>query len=265
MDCKTALTMIDLYLDGELDRDEARALETHLDACPDCASALARADALRRALREPSLRHAAPQSLREKIRDATGTFVPDTPHVARDANVIAFPQRSRSRWILGLGVAAACVLAFVAGGWSMRLRTSGTASDEALLTRDLFVSHWRALAATSPVDVVSSDHHTVKPWFEGRLAESPPVRDFAAQGFVLIGGRIDYAGSQRVAVLVYRHGQHLIDVYVLPQAASSLTAHAESRGYSADSVMLGSQSAVIVSDIDANERARFAALLREER
>jgi anti-sigma factor (TIGR02949 family) len=266
MDCKTALALIDLYLDDELDRGEARALEAHLDACPDCAAALSRADALRRALREPALRHAAPQALRERIRETANAFAQDP---SPGADVIAFAPRARSgrRWAPGLGIAAAFVLAFAAGGLAMRLWPDGNsaANDEALLTHDLFASHWRALAATSPVDVVSSDHHTVKPWFEGRLAESPPVHDFAAQGFVLIGGRVDYAGTQRVAALVYRHGQHLVDVYVLPQAAGTLAPHAESRGYSADVVMIGSQSVVIVSDIDATERARFATLLREKR
>lgn len=270
MDCKTALAMIDRYLDGELDRADARALEAHLDACPECAAALARADALRRSLREPSLRLVAPQALREKIRDTAGAFASDASRTIPDTNVVAFPPRARARrhWALGMGIAAALVLAFGAGSLATHLwpDSSHAASEEALLTRDLFASHWRALAATSPVDVVSSDHHTVKPWFQGRLAESPPVRDFAAQGFVLIGGRIDYAGTQRVAVLAYRHGQHLIDVYVLPQdVPHALAAHAQSRGYSADAVMLGTLPAVIVSDLDANERARFAALLREER
>jgi anti-sigma factor (TIGR02949 family) len=264
MDCKTALALIDVYLDDELDRADARALETHLDSCTECAAALASADGLRRALRDPALRHEAPQELRERIRVAAGAH----PEAASDSNVVAFPPRPRRTHTGWLGIAAACLLAFSAGGVATRQWFAGHAasSDSAQLERDLFASHWRALAASSPVDVVSSDHHTVKPWFAGRIAESPPVQDFAAQGFALAGGRIDYVGTQRVAVLAYRHGQHLVDVYVLPQLASgALAAHVESFGYSADAVMLGTQQAVVVTDMDATELERLAKLLSESR
>ncbi|HEY2346061.1 MAG TPA: zf-HC2 domain-containing protein [Xanthomonadaceae bacterium] len=267
MDCRTALALIDVYLDGELDRAEARALEAHLDACPECASALASADELRRSLREPSLRHSAPQELRERIR-ATAKATPASadmpPEDIAGSNVVALRPRPRRAMPAWLGVAAACLVSFAAGGLAVRqgLGSHAQTSDAEQIERDLFASHWRALAATSPVDVVSSDHHTVKPWFAGKIAESPPVQDFAAQGFALVGGRIDYVGSQRVAVLVYRHGAHLVDVYVLPPPAASLAAHADSRGYSADAVTLGSQQAVMVTDMDATERERFAQLLR---
>jgi anti-sigma factor (TIGR02949 family) len=264
MDCKTALSLLDVYLDGELDRTEARALEAHLDACPDCAAALARADALRRSLREPALRHTAPQELRDRIRAAAEAL----PSGVDASKVTAMPLRPRRASPRGWAIAAGLLIAFTSGGLVTQqwLADRGTTDEKSLLARDLFASHWRALAATSPVDVVSSDHHTVKPWFAGKLADSPPVQDFAAQGFTLVGGRIDYVGSQRVAVLAYRHGAHLIDVYVLPQdAAGSLPAHSESRGYSADAVSLGSQQAAIVTDMDAKETARFAALLRETR
>ena len=259
MDCKTALALIDVYLDGELDRSDARALEAHLDTCPDCAAALARADGLRRALRDPGLRHAAPLELRERIRAAA-----DAADDARsDQRVVAFPPRQRRAQPGWWAIAASCLLAFAVGGLVTRewRGERGETDGSAQLERDLFASHWRALAATSPVDVVSSDHHTVRPWFAGKLAESPPVQDFAAQGFALVGGRIDYIGDQRVAVLVYRHGLHLIDVYVLPQTAGGLPAHAQSHGYAADATMLGTQPAVIVTDMDANEQARLAALL----
>ena len=269
MDCKIALALIDAYLDGELDRAEARALEAHIDACPACASALADADGLRRCLREPSLRHRAPQELRDRIRattDATAanpkdmeTDAPSRP--AAQAEVVAFAPRPRRAAPAWLGIAAACVVSFGAGGIVARQFLGHHASTDsaAQFERDLFASHWRALAAASPVDVVSSDHHTVKPWFAGKLAQSPPVQDFAAQGFALVGGRIDYLGDQRVAVLAYRHGAHLIDVYVLPQRPP--VAHAQSQGYAADTVALGGEQAVVVTDMDAPERARFAALL----
>jgi anti-sigma factor RsiW len=156
------------------------------------------------------------------------------------------------------------VLAFGAGGVSVRLWHAGHAETaaQAQLARDLFAGHWRALAATSPVDVVSSDRHTVKPWFAGKVAESPLVRDFAGQGFALVGGRLDYVGDERVAVLVYRHGQHLIDVFVVPRAGSGgVVAATEQEGYALTPIRLGNQPAVIVSDMDREERLRFAQLV----
>lgn len=262
MDCRLALGLIHAYLDGELDRSEARALESHLDSCADCTAALAEADALRRALHEPALRHRAPAALRERIRaTADATALPGKGEAAGGANVVALCPRPRNTMPRWLGMAAACLLCFTAGGLAVRVGSDHRASADASaqLQRDLFASHWRALAATSPVDVVSSDHHTVKPWFAGKLAESPPVQDFAAQGFALVGGRIDYVGTERVAVLVYRHGAHLIDVYVLPQPQPMQ--NAQSQGYAADPIRLGTQAAVMVTDMDATERARLAGLL----
>jgi len=160
-------------------------------------------------------------------------------------------------------MAAAFVLTFAAGGAFVHLWNSGKADDEsALNARDLFASHWRALAAASPVDVVSSDRHTVKPWFAGKVAQAPMVQDFAEQGFPLVGGRIDYVGTQRVPVLVYRHGQHLIDVFVLPQGAGSAEMRPAARlGYSLDPLVLGAQPAAVVSDMDQQELAKFAQLV----
>ncbi|MBS0200573.1 MAG: anti-sigma factor, partial [Proteobacteria bacterium] len=128
------------------------------------------------------------------------------------------------------------------------------------LARDLLTGHLRALAASSPVDVVSSDHHTVKPWFAGKLAISPLVQDFANEGYTLVGGRIDYVGDTRVPVLVYRHGQHLADVYVLPQGATPPVAQSQ-QGYAIDTFTLGGQPAALVSDLGASERAELCRLL----
>jgi anti-sigma factor RsiW len=190
-------------------------------------------------VRSEAPHYAAPASLRERIREAS-------PIVQR-------PRRVPAWWRL----AAACLVAFVAGVAVTRFARP-PADDQ--LSRDLFASHWRALAATSPVDVVSSDRHTVRPWFAGKLAQAPLVHDFADQGFPLVGGRIDYAGSERVPVLVYRHDRHLIDVYVMKDDASSGRA-ARREGYALVWSRLDGQPAAIVSDLDAQELARFSALL----
>ena len=254
MDCKTALALLETYLDNELDRADARELEAHVDSCAECAAALTRLGDLRQSLRNQALHYTAPAELRERVRVAAASALPSAPRAPRRW---AMPQWSR--------LAAACVLAFGAGGTAVHLWNpgQGLANPQTQIARDLFASHWRALAAATPVDVLSSDRHTVKPWFAGKVAESPLVRDFAEQGFALVGGRLDYVGNERVAVLVYRHGQHVIDVFVAPRAGSALTVEpAEQQGYSLTPVRLGDQPAVIVSDMDREERARFAQIVR---
>jgi len=133
------------------------------------------------------------------------------------------------------------------------------------MEQELVASHFRALMPDHLADVASTDQHTVKPWFAGKLADAPLVQDFAEQGFALVGGRLDYAGSERVAVLVYRHGQHLIDVFVLPASVGAAPSASLRDGYALDPVSLGGRPAAMVSDMDATERARFGALLAAAR
>jgi len=245
MDCKTAASLIEAYLDNELDRADARELEAHLESCAACRAALERLDDLRRRLREPDLRYAAPAALHERI--------------AMSAQATRTSRRSPPAW---LRYAAACVIAFGAGGISMRLwhaAESGNALQEQV-DRDLFAAHWRALAAASPMDVVSTDQHTVKPWFAGKVPESPLVRDFAAQGFALAGGRIDYVGGARVPVLVYRHGQHWIDVFVFA-SGTPMPAAAQVQGYHLVPIQLGNQPAAVVTDMEATELSSLIRLL----
>lgn len=245
MDCRTCSSLIEAYLDNELDRADARELEAHLETCAACRAALERLDDMRRALRAEDLRYTAPTALRERI--------------AVSARAADSARRAPPVW---LRYAAACVLAFGAGSVSMQLwNTTHTANTvSAQVDRDLFSAHWRALAANSPMDVISTDQHTVKPWFAGKVAQSPLVRDFAAQGFPLAGGRIDYVGGARVPVLVYRHGQHWIDVFVFASGAP-LPRAMQAQGYRLVPVRLGDQPAAVVSDMDETELARFTGLL----
>jgi anti-sigma factor RsiW len=109
--------------------------------------------------------------------------------------------------------------------------------------------------------VVSEDRHTVKPWFAGKIGESPPVIDPKAEDFPLLGGRIDYVGERRTAVVVYGHRKHVIDVYMTPGADVTGARATQSQGYSLTPCVLEAQSAWIVSDIDADSLRRFAGLL----
>jgi anti-sigma factor RsiW len=254
MDCKAAHDLLSLYFDGELDRAASREFEMHLDECADCRATLIELDALRRTLREDAPRYSAPEALRARIQ--------------KHAVTSAAPESSRRTSYRWLALAASWVLAFVAGGAMMTTwhHASNAGYAESQLTRDLFASHWRALAATSPIDVVSTDQHTVKPWFAGKIAIAPVVQDFADQGYALIGGRIDYVGNERVPVLVYRHGKHLIDVFVLPQTITPAIAKPiQVQGYVLDVVNLGGQPAAIVSDMGQAELEKFSGLLSATR
>lgn len=245
MDCKTVTSLIEAYLDNELDRADARELEAHLESCAACRAALEKLDVLRRRLREPDLRYAAPVSLRQRV--------------AASARAADTPRHAPPVW---LRYAAACVIAFGAGGLSVRLWHSAESANamQEQTDRDLFAAHWRALAAASPMDVVSTDQHTVKPWFAGKVPESPLVRNFAAQGFPLAGGRIDYVGGSRVPVLVYRHGQHWIDVFVLASGTPTPVA-SQAQGYRLAPIRLGNQPAAVVTDMDATELGALVRLL----
>src|SRR4051812_14854282 len=246
MNCKEAAALLEPYLDGELDRDAVRELEAHVDGCAECEAALANLGRVRHAMRAEAPRYSAPASLRERIRRGA----PAAPQM----------RAAPSWWRL----AAACFGAFVAGAAAMHFAAGPAATARDQAARDLFASHWRALAATSPVDVVSSDRHTVRPWFAGKVAQSPRVADFADQGFPLVGGRVDYLGSARVPVLVYRHDKHVIDVYVLPSDAPG-GATMWRDGYTLLWSTLDGERAAIVSDLDAGELARFESVLSASR
>ena len=250
MDCNAATRLLEPYLDGELDRVDARELEAHIDACPACRDALAELGRLRHAIRTEAPRYAAPAALRERIRNEDLAARPRATRI--------MPRE--------LGIAAMLCLAFLSGAVVTRLWHAPSAGIEAQTERDLFASHWRALAAASPVDVVSTDKHTVRPWFAGKIATSPPVADFADQGFPLVGGRLDYAGAERLPVLVYRHDKHLIDVFVLPAGAAIAPDETVARdGYTLMAAIRDGAHMAVVSDLDRAELAKFRVLLESDK
>jgi anti-sigma factor RsiW len=259
MDCKNASELLPLYFDGELDRATSRELEAHLDGCAHCRDVLIGLDMLRARLREDASRHMAPDLLRARVLKDISQRTAPMPMKAQPAS------RLRTRWF---ALAASWLIMFAAGSMLVPEWRHAPGVDDARrqVARDVFTGHWRALAANSPFDVVSTDQHTVKPWFAGKVAVAPVVQDFAAQGYALAGGRIDYVGSSRVPVLVYRHGHHLIDVFVLSHNdAPPLGKQIRSQGYVLETVMLGDQPAVTVSDMSDVELARFLQLLGSAR
>lgn len=187
-------------LDGELDAANAVRFEEHLKSCAVCADEYERQKTMRAALRMPGVAHRAPDSLRLKLDQA---FAAATP-VSRPQ-----PLRSlRTRWWAG-GVSLALAA-------SLALFIALPQMGDTPLQQQLVDSHVRSLLADHLTDIPSSDHHTVKPWFNGKVAVAPEAVDLAAEGFPLAGGRLDYVDRHVVAALVYRRGGHVVNLFVWP-------------------------------------------------
>ena len=241
---------VDTYLDGELAAGDARALETHLAQCPDCTRFRDGRLELRAAIVAGVPTFQAPPALHERVLAAArGSSSPRAPHRFTVQNV----------W---RPLALAASLAVVAlGSWTLALQR---AAGEALAD-DVLASHIRSLMPGHLTDVPSSDQHTVKPWFNGRLDYSPPVYDFAGRGYPLLGGRIDYVGGRAVAALVYGRRQHVINVLLWP-AASSPAGGPSTRtrqGYHELHWTTPDYTYWVVSDLGLAELQEFVLLLRE--
>jgi anti-sigma factor RsiW len=241
---------MDAYVDGELAPRDAREFEAHLKQCRECARLHDARVALGAAIRAeiPPLR--APEALRTRLR-ASLSAAAGSPR-----RRFALPPLG-SRW---LALAASLVL--VAGGsWQLASsRAAGKALSEQVLT-----SHVRSLMPGHLTDVISSDQHTVKPWFNGKLDFSPSVYDFAGQGFPLIGGRLDYLSGRPVAALVYGRRQHLINVFLWPvsRGATGGPGLTIQQGYHLLHWSTADYTYWAVSDLGMAELREFVQLLRQ--
>jgi anti-sigma factor RsiW len=205
-------------LDGELDALSAASFEKHLETCPDCKKTLAAEEALRQSIRQAGLYERAPDSLRMSLLGKSQQPLPA---------VRSFPATRVKAW-RWLAVAAVLLLA-VFIGWRQLNRGPGNAQ---LMAASFVDAHLRSLQPGHLTDVQSTDQHTVKPWFDGRIDFAPPVRDFVNDGFPLVGGRLDVAGGRTVAALVYSRRKHVINVFVEKSPSeSSWNGAGESQGY----------------------------------
>jgi anti-sigma factor RsiW len=248
------LLLLQADLDGELDAAQAAALAEHRAGCPICKRNEALLVAARQAMRGVTYHRASPELLRAVASRFGVPGVGTSPVGAGDAQ----PRRART-WIPWQGLAGFGAGAALAAAIVLTLLPAGRPDVIAALIDD----HVRALQPGHLLDVVSTNQHTVKPWFDGKLDFSPPVKDLAAAGFPLLGGRLDYVAGRAAAVLVYGHGKHFLELFVWPVSGTSAEPTRATRdGYNVAHWTADGMSLSAVSDV---EPAALEEFVREWR
>src|SRR5215472_12168124 len=249
MDCHETTDLLQAYGDGELDPVRSAALERHLLGCTGCTARRDEFAALSARIRAEVPYHRAPQAVRARALAALDSAVSAGARVLR--------PRERWGWLSG-GALAGCAATVLA--WFVGTTVLDWQAEHDLVT-EAVTNHTRATLGNRLVDVASSDQHTVKPWLSARLDYSPPVLDLAADGFPLVGGRLDYLDRHPVATLVYRYRLHNIDVFVRPLAAKSPAAAppglAMQRGFNVVHDAGSGMEWWAVSDVNAEVLAAF--------
>ncbi len=257
MRCEEARPLIDFYLDGELDALRSAEFELHARGCSECTPQIERASKLRAAVRESAPYFAAPAALKQRIREA----------LRAEAGAGAAESATRGiipRWRVAaaalVSIAAAFILVF-----TLRSHFTGVEYDEDDVADQVVASHVRSLMASHLTDVTSSDRHTVKPWFDGKIDFAPNVPDFSAEGFPLTGGRLDYINRRPVAALVYQRRLHYINVFIWP-ANSSITSPVKTEtreGYNILHWQHAGMDYWCISDTSADDLQSLAKLLQQ--
>lgn len=248
MACELTHTHLHAYLDGELDAAGALAFEQHLGSCPDCSAALQVGRDLRGALSSAQLYEAAPANLRTKVLSQLPAESPARP--------------GRQDWWRWAALAAALLLCAFLGREVLsilRARSGG-----ALLAAAAVDAHLRSLQPGHLADVPSTDQHTVKPWFEGRINFAPSVRDFSANGFPLLGGRLDVLAGHSAAALVYGHGKHILNVFVFPSSTGLPEPSGERNGYHWLAWQAAGLTYLAVSDTSSSDLQQLRGLFLGE-
>jgi anti-sigma factor RsiW len=252
MTCEEARELVHALIDGELDAGHAREVETHVAGCPRCAAQLRDYRVMRQALAAPELRYQAPAALRARIEGALPARRPVVVS-SRRSLLKGFAMGS----VLSTALAASLVV-FVMNR-----------EDDQRIMGDVVSAHLRSLQGDHLIDVQSTDQHTVKPWFNGRLDVAPPVVDLTAQGFTLIGGRLDYIDGRPVAAIVYKRRAHVINLFVqqIPAQVSAPERRAAIEQLQGFNVWRWSRADLgfwAVSDINAEELQEFGEKLEAE-
>jgi anti-sigma factor RsiW len=252
MNCELAETTIHGYFDGELDAVRSADFERHVEHCLQCHAALEEIEYLRTQIKQSDLyEHASPQ-LHDRIRN----------QIAQETSKAPFSRRlSWKRWFLmpafGTMAAAAALITIM-----VFVTSSHTQS---MLTAELIDAHVRSLQPGHLIDVQSTDQHTVKPWFDGKLDFIPPVADYAAEGFSLVGGRLDVVNGHNVAALVYARRKHFINVFIWPNRnKESIPESSGSRqGYNWLARQSGDMEIYLISDASLSDLSELKNLMHQ--
>jgi anti-sigma factor RsiW len=254
VNCDDARLLMHGHLDGELDLADDLEVQRHIDECPRCASEYAALRAMRTRLKDEAFRFEAPAALKEKIRRALPESTPSRSNGYQSRRGSWVQRTVRFAVPMAIGAMLALIIA---------PRTIAPAFNQRL-ANEVVDSHVRSLMATHLMDVASTDQHTVKPWFNGKLDFSPPVNDFVKDGFPLVGGRLDYIEGRPVAALVYQHGKHVINVFMWPTTGTATSAERieTEHGYNVEQLTVAGMNCWVVSDLNQMELDKFAELIR---
>jgi anti-sigma factor (TIGR02949 family) len=239
MTCNDAISLIDPYMDGELDAADVDRVAGHVETCAECRRRLDEREGLRRLLR--GLPHYdAPPRVRAAVRQVSTSL---------------YRRRRVQTWL-----AAAAVVVAAAGG-AAGLRLQQTSNATSAIADAVIARHVEALTGPQLIEVPSSDQHTVKPWFQGKIDFSPPVPDLTSHGFTLAGGRVDRINGQSVAALVYKRRLHVIHVFVWPSRDGVRATDARTlRGFHEQHWTIRDLSVWAVSDVNEDDLKTFASL-----
>src|SRR6202158_6339895 len=253
MNCQECYDYIDAYIDNELDVAATILVKQHLRDCVRCQQLLEARKAVGALLDNPQVRFEAPDSLLGKIQSVLPVARPDVK------------QRSGSRFVISwfsVPLALATTIAVVLGLVFLNQGGMFDRSHGNALAQEMIYSHIRSCLATHLLDVPSTDQHTVKPWFDGKLKFSPPVHDFAERGFRLTGGRLDYINGREVAALVYQRILHVINLFIWPSNSvrNTVVKSLTNDGYNVSHWDRDGFAFWAVSDVDAEDLRVFAGL-----
>lgn len=254
MNHEEALNLVSAHSDNELSVAEAAGFERHLNGCVECQQECAEQIRMSALVKHNAVYFEAPPQLAKRLVAA----LPKAPP----------PKKPNRFWNLdwenSWGSKGAVMASLVAIVWSTSLFLA-TPSAQQKLTGELIASHIRSLQVDHLSDVISTDQHTVKPWFKGMLDFSPPASDFSSSGFPLEGGRLDYINGRTVAVIIYHHDKHPINLYVWPDSnKDSGLQNTDRNGYNLVHWAVNGMDYWLVSDLEARKLTSFAESLHNE-
>ena len=249
--CDMAL-LVQADFGGELDAAQAASLAAHREACPICRSTYLELQQLRERVRSEVTDHRPSTALRDRIIRQIAAAAPPAEagvSVARPARVRAWPWRAAASFVAGAALAASVTLMVIPAG------------QGPILAEQVVASHIRSLEPGNQPGVISTDRHTVKPWFDGKLDYAPPVKNLADKGFPLLSGRLDYLDGRPVAALAYARAKHPINLFLWPDhgpdAAPSVS---ERDGYTVIHWRRDGLALWVVSDVETSELESFVRL-----